>query len=454
MTVHRLRPRKRQAEGRPPPVPERASEDVPFAATRISPEARRAAERVLASGWVTTGPETERFEDEFAAYVRAADAVAVSSCTAALELALRALRLPAGGTVLVPAVTFCGAAQAVLHAGLRPVLVDVDPRTGMPMPATVARAARACGCPHAMMVLHYAGAPAPVAELAEAACLPLTHVVEDAAHALGTMVGDRPVGSLSRTTCFSFHATKNLPIGEGGMVTTDDAELAGTIRRGRLHGMSAGARRRSLSGGGWRYSVEEDGLKANMTDVQAAIGRAQLRHFDDWQRRRHALAARYDTALTTVPGLDRPEPATAGRHARHLHVVRVHPAYGTDRDALIALLAQRGIGTSVHFIPLHHMPYFRRTALIPPGGLPGADALFAQLLSLPLYPHLDERAVDRVCGELARIGARRPAPRTRQPAGLRAPVIRAGKAVSAHRQFRPAGQRHVGPADPSRDDLR
>ncbi|NGO41102.1 DegT/DnrJ/EryC1/StrS family aminotransferase [Streptomyces ureilyticus] len=432
MTVHKLRPRQRPADrGRLPAsdsasrvearTPEPVGEGVPFAVTRISPEARRAADRVLASGWVTTGPETERFEHDFAEHVSASHAVAVSSCTAGLELALRALRLPAGGRVLVPAVTFCGAAHAVLHAGLRPVLVDVDPRTGMPTPATVARAARASGCPHAMMVMHYAGSPAPLAELAEAAHLPLTHVIEDAAHAVGTTVGDQPVGSLSRATCFSFYATKNLPIGEGGMVTTDDAELAGLIRRGRLHGMSADAWRR-LPGGSWRYTVEEAGLKANMTDVQAAVGRAQLRHLEDWQRRRQALAERYEAALGTVPGLARLEPAAAGVHARHLCVVRVLREYGTDRDELIERLAERGIGTSVHFIPLHHMPYFQRAALIPAGGLPGADTLFPQLLSLPLYPHLRERALDRVCGELARLGARRPAPRTRRRTGLRMPA--------------------------------
>ncbi|MFI7014742.1 DegT/DnrJ/EryC1/StrS family aminotransferase [Streptomyces sp. NPDC050164] len=442
MTVHKLRSGQ-QAVGRGrPPAPdgesradvlarEPADGDVPFALTWISPEARRAAQRVLASGWVTTGPETERFEHEFAEYVSAAHAVAVSSCTAALELALRALRLPAGGTVLVPAVTFCGAAQAVLHAGLRPVLVDVDPRTGMPTPAMVARAARACGCPQAMMVLHYAGSPTPVAELAEAARLPLTHVIEDAAHALGTTVGDRPVGSLSRATCFSFYATKNLPIGEGGMLTTDDPELAERVRRARLHGMSADAWRRDLPGGSWRYTVEEAGLKANMTDVQAALGRAQLRHFDDWQRRRHALAARYEAALRTVPGLAPLEPATPGRHARHLYVVRVLPEYGTGRDELIERLAECGIGTSVHFIPLHHMPHFQRAAITPPGGLPGADALFPQLLSLPLYPHLTDRAVDRVCAELARLAPRRPARRTAPPAGLRTLVVGAGEAGQA-----------------------
>jgi FlaA1/EpsC-like NDP-sugar epimerase/dTDP-4-amino-4,6-dideoxygalactose transaminase len=406
--------------------------DVPFAVTRISPEARRAAQRVLASGWVTTGPETELFEREFAAYVGAGHAVAVSSCTAALELALRALRLPPGGTVLVPDVTFCGAVHAVLHAGLRPVLVDVDPRTAMVTPATVARAARACGCPHALMVLHYAGAPAPVAELAAAARLPLEYVVEDAAHALGASVGDRPVGSLSRATCFSFYATKNLPIGEGGMVTTDDDLLAAWIRRARLHGMSTDAWRRNLPGGHWRYTVEDAGLKANMTDVQAAIGRAQLGHLDDWQRRRHALAERYDTALATVPGLEPPDAATVGRHARHLYVVRVLEEYGTSRDELIDRLGERGIGTSVHFVPLHQMPYFRRVAVIPPDGLPGADALFPQLLSLPLHPWLTGHAVDRICGELGPLAPSTARPtNTRRPAGLRTLVIGAGEAGQA-----------------------
>ncbi|CCK25923.1 hypothetical protein BN159_1544 [Streptomyces davaonensis JCM 4913] len=384
---------------------------------------------MLASGWVTTGPEAGRFEQEVARYIGAAHAVGVSSCTAALELALRALRLPPGGTVLIPAVTFCGAAHAVLHAGLRPVLVDVDPRTALPSPDTVSRAARACGCPRAMLVLQYAGAPAPVAGLAAAAHLPLTHVVEDAAHALGTRVGTRPVGALSRAICFSFHATKNLPIGEGGMVTTDDSEPAERIRRTRLHGMSADAWRRHLSGGTSRYSVEEAGLKANMTDLTAAIGRAQLHHLDAWQQRRHELAARYDAALADIPGIEPLRTATEGRHAHHLYPVRVLEAYGTDRDELMDRLAEDGISTSVHFVPLHRLPYFRGLAITPPGGLPGADALYLRLLSLPLYPHLAERALDRVCGQLAKHAVPRVTPH-RTPC-LRTLVIGAGEAGRA-----------------------
>jgi|GEM_PF-87732 len=434
MAAHRLRPGQDLVErARPPlngvraaeaPSGERADPpDVPFAVTWISPEARKAADGVLASGWVTTGHQTELFESAIASRVGAGHAIAVSSCTAALELALRGLALPPGAAVLIPDVTFCGAAHAILHAGLRPVLVDVDPRTATPTADTVARAAAACGRPRAMMVLHYAGAPTPVAELAEAAGLPLTRVVEDAAHALGTSVGGRAVGSLSGATCFSFYATKNLPIGEGGMVTTDDPELAVRIRRSRLNGMSADAWRRTQPGGRWRYTVEDAGLKANMTDVQAAIGRAQLRHFDDWQRRRHSLAARYDTLISAIPGIQPLDVATPGRHARHLYVVRVLAEYGTSRDELVDALSQRGIGTSVHFIPLHQLPFFRRTALTPLGGLPGADALFPQLLSLPMHPFLTERVVDRVCAELALPAPGRPA----------ASPFRTGRTAEPHR---------------------
>ncbi|MEY9964993.1 dTDP-4-amino-4,6-dideoxygalactose transaminase [Streptacidiphilus sp. MAP12-16] len=374
---------------------------VPFARTEICPEARLAAQLVLESGWVSAGPQTGLFEREFADRVGARHAVAVSSCTAAIELALRALRLPERSMVMVPTLTFCGAAQAVVHAGLLPLLVDVEPGTGMPSAATVARAAKDCGQPQAMMVMHYGGAPAPLGELAEAAGLPMRRVVEDAAHALGTYVGDRPVGALSQAACFSFYATKNLPIGEGGMVTTDDGDLAESVQRARLHGMSADAWRRHLPGGRWQYTVDDAGLKANMTELQASIGRAQLHHLSDWQHRREDLAAHYTSRLRAVPGLALPSAPPEGRHAWHLYAVRVMDHYGMHRDELVARLAEQGIGTSVHFIPLHHLWYFRRSALRPPSGLPGADGLFPQLLSLPLHPGLTEDEVDRVCDALA-----------------------------------------------------
>jgi dTDP-4-amino-4,6-dideoxygalactose transaminase len=223
-------------------------------------------------------------------------------------------------------------------------------------------------------------------------------VVVDAAHAVGTYTGAIPVGSGCGATCFSFYATKNLPLGEGGMVTTDDPDRAEWLRRARLHGMTADAWRRYLPGGNWRYNVAEAGLKANMTDLQAAMGRAQLTHLPAWQRRRAEIAARYDEQLAGLPGVrlpHRPSPAD-GLHAWHLYPVRLQPVHGIDRDGVIAQLADRAVGTSVHFIPVHQLSYFRRHTLIPPGGLAGADALSEQLLSLPIYPRLSDDQVDAV----------------------------------------------------------
>jgi dTDP-4-amino-4,6-dideoxygalactose transaminase len=370
--------------------------EVAFSRPELSYEARAAAARALSSTWLTTGPECAAFEDEFAAWVRAEHAVSVSSCTAALELSLLALRLPENAKVLVPAITFCGVVGAIIHAGLVPVLVDADLETGTVSPATCAAAARACGGADAMVVLHFAGYPVDVRELAEAAGLPLRRVVEDAAHALGTWVGDQQVGSISPATCFSFYATKNLPIGEGGMVTTDDPELADWLRQARLHGMSRDSWRRYLPGGSWRYTVEDVGLKANMSDLQAAIGRGQLRRLDVWQHRRAELAERYEAALACVPGLQIPVPPRHGVHAWHLYVVRIREGFGTSRDEVVSSLASRGVSTSVHFIPIHHLPWFQARCLTPTP-LTGADQVFTELLSLPLYPALTDDEIDVVC---------------------------------------------------------
>jgi perosamine synthetase len=377
---------------------------IPFARTYISEEAREGAARVLESGWVTTGPEVRQFEQEFAEFLGVGHAVAVSSCTAAIELALRALQLPPGAKVLTSAMTFCGAANSILHGGYRLVLADVNPDTLMPDAETTAAAVRRVGGVDAMLALHFAGHPAPVAEMADAASLPLNRVVEDAAHALGASLGGRPVGTLSAATCFSFYATKNLPIGEGGMLTTDDPSVADYVRQARLHGMSQDAWKRYLPGSAWRYDVAFPGLKANMTDVQAAIGRAQLRHFRSWQQRRIELVARYDERLKSLSGVVLPTRPRIDKHAWHLYVIRVMPEYGLGRDQFIAELSERGIDCSVHFIPLHHQSYLRHLAgdgYV--GGFPVADEIFDQIVSLPLYQSLTEEEVDHVCATIADI---------------------------------------------------
>ncbi|MGZ6858216.1 MAG: DegT/DnrJ/EryC1/StrS family aminotransferase [Blastococcus sp.] len=379
---------------------------VSFAGCRITRKARNAAMAVLESGWVTTGPLTFDFERQFADWVGASDAIAVSSCTAAIELSLRALRLRPGTPVLTPTMTFCGAVQAIVHAGLQPVLLDVDEATLTLSPETVAAAASRTR-PGAMVLQHHAGYPAPVPELTDAAGLPSWAVVEDAAHALGATLGSRAVGTLSAATCFSFYATKNLPIGEGGAITTADPSLAEGLRAARQHGMSHDAWGRYGPSGSWRYTVGMGGLKANFTDVQAAIGSAQLTRLDQWQVRRAELADRYDRALADVDGITLPPRPTTGRHAWHLYVARVGHGFRLTRDHLIKALAERGVGTSVHFIPVHQFPYFRQLLGAP--SLPVADHVFRGLISLPMHPHLTDEDVDYVCGliaDLARKGAR------------------------------------------------
>ncbi|MEV4264083.1 DegT/DnrJ/EryC1/StrS aminotransferase family protein [Kribbella sp. NPDC049584] len=389
-------------------VPRAARADdiaVPFADCHITEEAQAAALRVLQSGWVTTGREVATFEAAFAMVVGAEHGVGVSSCTHGIELALRSLELPPGSLVLSSTMTFCGAVQAIIHAGHQPVLIDVDPKTGMPTPATVRTALREFGRPTALTVVHWAGDVADVPALAAAAEVPLDRVVVDAAHAVGAYTGSTPIGSGCAATCFSFYATKNLPLGEGGMVTTDDPIRAEWLRRARLHGMTADAWRRYLPGGSWRYNVADAGIKANMTDIQAAMGRAQLAHLPAWQRRRAQIAARYDDQLDGLPGIRLPHRPAArdGRHAWHLYPIRLQLDGGIDRDEAIAALSERAIGTSVHFIPVHRLAYFSQAALIPSIGLLGADTLFDQLLSLPIYPRLTDDQVDAVCAALADI---------------------------------------------------
>lgn len=378
---------------------------IPFARSRISPQALANVNRVLESGWLTTGPEVLEFEREIAEFVGAEHAIAVASCTAAIELSLRAMRLPRGAKVLTSTMTFCGAVHAIVHAGLHPVFVDVNPDTQMPDAATTAAAVRREGPVDAMVALHFAGYPAPVAEMAEAAGLPRSRVIEDAAHAIGTLVEDRAVGTISSATCFSFYATKNLPIGEGGMVTTDDPEVADYVRRARLHGMSRDAWKRYGPGASWRYEVGVAGLKANMTDVQAAIGRGQLLHFPEWQRIRAELADRYDEQLREIEGIRPAARPESGRHAWHIYVIRVEPAFGIDRDTLSQELSARGIGSSVHFIPNHQQPYFEELLRSRREDFPGAEHVFPQILSLPLHQGLTADDVDRVCAEIADLGA-------------------------------------------------
>jgi dTDP-4-amino-4,6-dideoxygalactose transaminase len=283
----------------------------------------------------------------------------------------------------------------------------VDENTFLPTPATVAAAAARVDRPAAMVVQHMAGHPADVRALAQAAGLPADRVIEDAAHGLGAQLHGVPVGAKSHAACFSFYATKNLPIGEGGAIATADKALAERMHTARLHGLSHDAWRRYLPGGSWRYDVEEPGFKANISDIQSAIGRAQLAHLPAWQARREHLAARYDAALAELPGLVLPARPSGGRHAWHLYQVRVRPEYGVSRDLVIDALTSQGIGTSVHFIPVHQLSGFRRAlGQEECRSVPVTDQIAGEILSLPMYPGLTDTDVSRVADALQTISGR------------------------------------------------
>ncbi|MGH9645467.1 MAG: DegT/DnrJ/EryC1/StrS family aminotransferase [Bryobacteraceae bacterium] len=352
----------------------------------------------IRSGWVTTGPKVKLFEQEFARYVGAEHAIAVSSCTAALHLTLAAHGIGPGDEVIVPTLTFCSTANVVVHLGAKPVLVDVTQDGQMSVDAL-----RAAVTPRtrAILPVHYGGQACPLEEISAIASLHGIPVIEDAAHAVGTTYQDRRIGTHGRATCFSFYATKNMTTGEGGMITTNDADLAGRIRLLSLHGMSRDAWKRYTQAGNWWYEVVEPGYKSNMSDLQAAMGIHQLRKLDGFIRRRRDIAARYQEAFADLPELRLPHDCPRRPHAYHLFPVRlVAGELSITRDQLIDELRLLNIGTSVHFIPLHRHPYYQATFGYNPEQFPGAECFFEGLLSLPLYPKMSNSDVEDVISAL------------------------------------------------------
>ncbi len=352
---------------------------------------------ILESGWMTNGPEVAAFEREFADHVGARCAVAVSSGAAAVELSLRAMRLTRGSRVLIPTLAPYGVVQAILRAGLRPVLLDVSDVTGMPTAQNVHDATRATGKPPgAMLVVHWGGDPADVEELGEAACLSSSAVIADAGQALGASRGGEALGGTG-SACFSFYSTATLPIGDGGMVTTDDPERAGWLMVARAHGTSGAARRRVQHGHVGPHILREGGLQSSLTEQSAATGRAQLRRLTARQLRRKELASRYDERLAGIPDLGLPHRPVqeAGEHSWQNYAVRIErPTY--ERDGVVRSLAAAGVGTTYVTPPLHHLAYCRDVSELPDHGFPGADRLVDQLIPLPIHPRLADSAVDRV----------------------------------------------------------
>jgi len=374
---------------------------IPFFRPAIDDDDIAAVADTLRSGWLTSGPNLREFERELSAACGAPYVNAVNSCTAALHLCLRAWDIGPGDEVIVPAYTFPATATVVVHTGARPVLVDVRERDANLDPEAFERAITPRT--KAVIPVHFAGEPCDMDAILAIARPRGIRVLEDAAHAIGAAYRGRPIGSIGDATAFSFYATKNITTGEGGALATFDQALSDRVRILTLHGMTRDAWNRYDAGGSWRYDIVEFGFKDNLTDLAAALGRRQLAKLERLTEARTRIAMRYIANLRDEPLLTLPAFDEANRHAWHLFVVRVDNRRSpVHRDDVIRRLAERGIGTSVHFIPLHFHTAYRKLGY-QPGDFPVSERIFEGAISLPLFPAMTDADVDFVCENLREI---------------------------------------------------
>jgi perosamine synthetase len=385
-------------------VPE-APPYIPFSRPSITRREKEAVLSVLDSGWLTTGPQARLFEERFASKVGSRHAVALNSATAALHLALEAVGVGPGDEVVLPTWTFAASGEVVAYRGARPVLVDVDAATLNATPEAILAAVTPRT--RAVIAVHIAGRPVEIERLVALLEPRGIAVIEDAAHAFPSRIGGaagRYAGTYGRAGAFSFYATKTITTGEGGMLVTDDDAVAARARIMSLHGISRDAWNRYAANGSWYYEIEDAGYKYNMTDIAAALGLVQLERAEELLAARRALATLYSARLSDADLgelVERPKDTLDGSHAWHLYIIRL--ALGrlkVDRGQVIDGLKELGIGTSVHFIPLHMHPYYRRRWGYVTEDFPVAAQEYERVISLPIWPGMTPDDVDRVASGL------------------------------------------------------
>lgn len=375
---------------------------IPFHKADMGEEEAQAAAAAVRSGWLTMGPVTIEFEQQFAKHIGTRHAIAVSSCTAGLHLSLDAIGLKSSDEVIVPTTTFTATAEVVAYSGAVPVLADID-RVSLNLDASEIER-RITPRTKAIIPVHYGGQPCDMAPILAIAKRHNLHVIEDAAHALPATYRGTRVGAVSELTVFSFYATKTLTTGEGGMITTDNDEYASRIRLMRLHGIGRDAWKRYSAEGSWYYEVLEAGYKYNMTDIQAAIGLVQLGKLHNMAVARSNIALRYNEAFAQIEQLEVPVVREDSESAWHLYPLRVRAELLTiSRDEFITSLKEQGIGTSVHFIPLHLQPYYQNRYGSRAGDLPRAEAEYRRYISLPIFPTMQDQEVEYVIETVKRI---------------------------------------------------
>jgi perosamine synthetase len=361
---------------------------------------------VLKSDWLTTGPRVAAFEEAFALAVGAREAVAVNSGTAALHASMHALGIGPGDEVIVPSITFAATANAVVYMGGTPVFADIDPDTLLVTAETAGRCLTERT--QAIVAVDYAGQAAEYDALRALAAKHALPLVSDACHALGGSYRGRKVGTLADLNAFSFHPVKHITTGEGGMITTEDADFARQMRIFRTHGITTDHHYRQAHGE-WAYEMQTLGFNYRLSDIGCALGLSQLPKLEGWVRRRNELAARYRELLSDLPEFVPLTLLPERTHAYHLFVVRCRTGeLGWTRDAVFAALRAEGIGVNVHYIPVHLHPFYRERFETRRGQCPSAEAAFEEVLTLPLFPTMEDRDVDDVCRALRKVVAASP----------------------------------------------
>lgn len=374
-------------------------EFLPFSVPSMGEDEIAAVAEVLRSGWITTGPKCQQLESAFSQYVGAKHAIAVSSATGGMHVTLMALGIGAGDEVITPSHTWVSTLNVITLLGAEPVMIDVDRDTLMVQPAEIEAAITPKT--KAIIPVHYAGAPADLTALREIAARHNIPLIEDAAHAVGTRFGEHMVGAQG-TAIFSFHAIKNMTCAEGGMVVTDDDELADKVRCFKFHGLAVDAFDRQALGRKPQAEVVAPGYKYNLADINAAIALVQLEKLPAMNARRQQLVARYLQALQGSPLLPLKVPAYPHQHAWHLFMVRVDESLcGIDRNTMMEKLKEHGIGTGLHFRAAHTQKYYREK--YPDLSLPNTEWNSASLMTLPLFPDMQDSDVDRVVKALSDI---------------------------------------------------
>jgi len=349
----------------------------------------------LKSGWITTGPKTHKFEQLFKEYIGSKHAIALNSCTAGLHLSLVACGIGDSDEVITSPFTFAATANVITHQKAKPVFVDIEKDTYNIDPDRIEEAVTEKT--KAIISVHYAGHPCEMDKILKIANEYGLTVIEDAAHALGATYKGKKIGTIGDFTCFSFYATKNMTTAEGGMVTTDNNELAEKIRIISLHGISKDAWKRYSSEGSWYYEVLYPGYKYNMTDVQASLGIHQLKKLNHMQKRRVEIARRYNEAFEGLPEIIIPCVKKYVHHAWHLYPILINTdLLRIDRNKFIEALKTVNIGTSVHFIPLHLHPYYHDKFGFKRGDFPNAEYVYEREVSLPIYPKMTDKDVEDV----------------------------------------------------------